>query len=238
MNREQFLSELEELLQELTAEEREEALRYYRDLFAEAGPDGEAEILRRLGRPEKVAAEILDGLRGGADAGEFTERGYQDERFDDERLVPERRVRSREGRRDGVLLLVLFLVFGLPLVGTILSAGFSLAAGLLGGGLGIVAGLIGLIFGGVVLALGLLVSGIVMVFVGIFNLMSPADGLMFMCLGFLMLSASMLAAVAAKWGCTSAVPGVIRFCCSAVRRICACAAGVVRRVFGRGGAAA
>ena len=103
MSQENFLRELEELLSDLASEEREEALRYYQDLFAEAGTEKEAEILQHLGDPMKVAAEIREGLRGDSAEGEFTERGYHDERFDDDYLAPERYVRQAEqsGTEDG-----------------------------------------------------------------------------------------------------------------------------------------
>lgn len=273
MRRDDFLKELEELLADLEAEELEEVLHYYRDLFAEAGPEKEEEILRHLGDPMKVAAEIREGLQGSPDAGEFTERGYRDERFDDDYLAPERyagngfgegrteednRRRRTAGeavpqgsaagkdasesraekRRNGLLLLVLFLVFGLPIAGSILSAGFSAAAGLLGCVLGILGGLFGLVFGGFVTAGALVVSGILCVIVGMINLTAPAMGLMVMCFGFLMLAAAMLLTVAAKWGCTTAIPGVFRFSIDLIRSVCGWIGRVIRRMFGRGGEAA
>ncbi len=247
MNHEDFLKELEELLLDLAPDEREEALRYYQDLFEEAGPEGEAEILRRLGDPMKVAAEIREGLQGGPDAGEFTERGYRDERFDDDYLAPEKYAgqggqseagRDSEKRRNGILLLVLFLVFGLPILGTILSAGFSVVAGLLGCVIGILGGLISLVFGGFVAAAVFLVSGAACIFVGIINLTAPAMGLMLMCFGFLMLAAALLLFVAAGWGMKTAIPGVFRGFIHLVRGVCGWCGRLFRRIFGRGGATA
>lgn len=89
MNKEYFLRELAYLLQDLTEEEREDALQYYRDYFAEAGPEHEAEVLTRIGSPEKVAAELKSSLSGEEDGGEFTERGYYDERFDEHHQIPD-----------------------------------------------------------------------------------------------------------------------------------------------------
>ncbi len=267
MNRENFLKELEELLADLGSEEREEVLRYYQDLFEDAGPEKEAEILQHLGDPMKVAAEIREGLKGDPDAGEFTERGYRDERFDDDYLAPERYMRqdgrsergqdakagsggeyyayekdaaarSAERRRNGLLLLVLFLVFGLPLAGTVLSAGFSIVAGLLGCVFGILGGLIGLVFGGFVTAVALLVSGVLCVFSGIVNLTAPAMGLMLMCFGFLMLAVAMLLFVAARWGLKTAIPGVFRVSIDFARGICRWIGRLVRRILGKGGAVA
>ena len=56
MNRIEFMDQLKDLLREISAEEREEALQYYEDYFADAGEEHEAEVIRELGSPQKVAA--------------------------------------------------------------------------------------------------------------------------------------------------------------------------------------
>lgn len=58
MNKEQFLRDLRVTLSGLSPEELENAIQYYEEYFAEAGPDREAEILRELGSPQAVAAQI------------------------------------------------------------------------------------------------------------------------------------------------------------------------------------
>ena len=58
MNKEQFLKELEDLLQDIDATEREEALNYYRDYFEDAGSEHEQEIIKELESPKKVAQTI------------------------------------------------------------------------------------------------------------------------------------------------------------------------------------
>ena len=56
MNRVQFMLELAALLQDISVEERTEAMKYYNDYFDEAGEENEAEIIRELkessGRPD------------------------------------------------------------------------------------------------------------------------------------------------------------------------------------------
>ena len=44
MNREEFLSQLERLLYDIPAQEREEALEYYNGYFDDAGKEKEAEV--------------------------------------------------------------------------------------------------------------------------------------------------------------------------------------------------
>lgn len=78
MNRREFMAQLERLLDELPISERSEALRFYNDYFEEAGPENEAQVIRDLGSPGRVAAVIRANLDGNQDGGEFTERGYRD----------------------------------------------------------------------------------------------------------------------------------------------------------------
>ena len=90
MNKESFFKELSFLLSDLEEDEKKEALQYYQDYFDEAGPEREQEILAHIGSPEKAASEIKNGLFGDPDRGEYTERGYYDERFDEYHCVPDR----------------------------------------------------------------------------------------------------------------------------------------------------
>lgn len=63
MNRKEFLSQLEQALQGMPAEECRRAVEYYENYFDEAGPEKEQEVLQQLGAPEKVAADILRDYR-------------------------------------------------------------------------------------------------------------------------------------------------------------------------------
>lgn len=77
MNKKEFLSRLNHLLSDLAAGEREEALAYYEEYFADAGAENEAEVIAALGSPEQVAKQIKDGL-GKTEKGMFTETGYRE----------------------------------------------------------------------------------------------------------------------------------------------------------------
>ena len=107
MSKEQFLNELEYLLQDL-GEEAGDAVGYYRDYFEEAGPEREAEVLEELGSPERIAAIVRADIRGELDSGGgFTDRGYEDERFRDpgyqmvKRLDLPERTEGRSTSADG-----------------------------------------------------------------------------------------------------------------------------------------
>ena len=64
MNRIEFLAELERLLADMPEEERRAAVQYYADYFADAGEEKEADVLRELGSPRKVAESIKSDYYG------------------------------------------------------------------------------------------------------------------------------------------------------------------------------
>ncbi len=58
MTKYEFLGDLSRLLSDLSEEERNEALQYYEDYFADAGREQEQAVIEELESPEKVAAKI------------------------------------------------------------------------------------------------------------------------------------------------------------------------------------
>lgn len=62
MNREEFLAALHAELSDLSAEERDEALKFYSEFLDEAGPEQEQSVLEELGSPQKVAKIIRTNL--------------------------------------------------------------------------------------------------------------------------------------------------------------------------------
>lgn len=77
MNRKEFLSQLEQALQGMPAEECRRAVEYYENYFDEAGPENEQEVLQQLGAPEKVAADILRDYRDIAQRPNHSHEGNQ-----------------------------------------------------------------------------------------------------------------------------------------------------------------
>lgn len=171
MNRIEFMSELEYLLQDIPEEEKAEALAYYRDYLEDAGDENEEQVIREFGSPERVAAIIRSDLSGSLEAGgEFTEAGYQDERFKDpnyqvvqHRSLPDiseaensthgsgRESAGKRQRRNpsNDTLAMRFLKVGLLLLAIIIAS--PLLLGLGGGAFGIAVGILGLVFAAVVL---------------------------------------------------------------------------------------
>lgn len=102
MKRDEFLNQLEYLLQDIAEEEKRDAIDYYRDYLDEAGTENEEAVLEGFKSPERIAAIIRTDLLGGMDkGGEFTENGYEDKRFETSSLPVVREApESEEQRRD------------------------------------------------------------------------------------------------------------------------------------------
>ena len=62
MSKNEFLDQLFGLLSDISPEERDEALAYYREYIEDAGLENEEAILEELGTPEEVATEIKSGI--------------------------------------------------------------------------------------------------------------------------------------------------------------------------------
>lgn len=62
MSKNEFLNQLSILLSDVSPEERDEVLAYYREYIEDAGFENEETILDELGTPEAVAAEIKSGM--------------------------------------------------------------------------------------------------------------------------------------------------------------------------------
>ena len=102
MTRDEFMKELAYLLQDIQDEDKDDAVQYYTDYFEEAGPDKEAEVIQELGSPERIAAMIRADIAGHLEeGGEFTEQGYQDERFRDPGYAMAKRLDLPEEQESG-----------------------------------------------------------------------------------------------------------------------------------------
>lgn len=228
------MKELEYLLSDIPDEEKTDAIGYYRDYMEEAGPENEEKVIREFGSPERIAAIIRSDMAGNlAEGGEFTENGYQDERFRDpnyqvsQRLdLPE--VSEKEGwkkreknyghrrsrdRRTGMILWIILLIVASPILLGIGGGLFGLAAGLLGGLLGVVAAVGALTF-------ALFAAGIVVMVGGITSVMiQPLSGILLFGLGILIFGIGLiaLAGCAAFYG--SFLPFLFRVCINGICRL-------------------
>lgn len=214
MSREQYMKELAYLLQDITVAEREEALAYYEDYFEEAGQDEEASVIASLGSPQKVAAIIKNGLNSeDSQAGEYTDTGYRDKRFNEYNKVPQSKgsyrydeSRTERPRRSTgeIILLIVICIFAIPVGIPLIGAAFGIVAGFLGV-------LIALAVCIVVLTFAALICGVAFIGVGIVKaFVAPGLGILLLGGGMISFAIGILALL----GCIAVfgkfLPWVIR----------------------------
>lgn len=229
MSRDEFIRQLEHLLADVTEEEKKEALAYYRGYFEDAGEENEERIIRELESPEKVAKIIKTdlGITGENENGEYTERGYQDERFTDHQDIGFSQKDAQQGKQQKtesnadqmdnsakawkITIIVAAAVITSPVW-------ISIAGGLLGGTLGIIGGLFGLLIAGVAVAGSFYIAGGALLGVGIGCLAAgnAPVGIALIGSGFLVLALAILATIASVWLYGKLLPwiikGIIKFC--------------------------
>ena len=225
MRKEEFMKQLETLLADISEEEKREALSYYWSYFDDAGEENEERILRELESPEKVAATIKDDLKmdQGADSGAYTERGFEDTRFQKRRQeidIKEKPVQEQGGcweqakqkfskGKDGadedrtlkIVLIVIAIVLTSPIWLSILNGVVSVIAGLLG----VVVGFIGVAF-------ALYITGGVLFGVGIgeFAVGGIAAGFALLGAALLVWAFALLITVLCVWICGKGLPWLWR----------------------------
>ena len=62
MTRTDYLTQLETYLHKLPEADRIEAMDYFKELFDDAGPEGEEELIASLGTPKEAAHDVLSDL--------------------------------------------------------------------------------------------------------------------------------------------------------------------------------
>ena len=182
MNKDEFMRQLEHLLLDLPADEREEALRYYEDYFNDAGASEETRIIEELGTPQKVAKLIKGNLfnKAASEAGEYTERGYHNpyEEYETNNTAVGKMQNTMDNAnefndnpinkdRSKTLLIVALVLLTFPIWIGLLGAVFGITVGILGALFGITVG-----FGAA--SIGLFVGAVVLIVFGIGELFVTA----------------------------------------------------------------
>lgn len=214
MNRKIFMERLRELLKDIPAEEREEALTYYESYFDEAGAENEEKVIRELESPQKVAETIKKDLLGTMPAVvqevNRTEEGQQSQNsFEKNDYNREEReaAGNHTDHRSRNILMVLLIILTFPLW-------IGIAAVLFGVAVAIVGVLFGLIVALVASTGAVFLSGIVLVCVGIGGCISGevAVGLLLMGVGCILTAVGFLLFIAAVWVCGKGIPAICRGC--------------------------
>ena len=189
MNRTEYMRQLESLLQNISATEREEALQYYNEYFNDAGPENEQNVIEALGNPAKVAENIKKDIlwngygensyqRAGADsrsvitypADPQTENGNgeQRNRQSDASQTAQAQVVSpqkNEGMSTGMIVLIVILcILASPVILGAASAGIGVAAGLIAAWFGLIIGFGATAAALILVLIALVAAGIISMF--------------------------------------------------------------------------
>lgn len=211
MNRNEFFVELERLLGDISSEERDEALEYYREYFEEAGAENEEEVLRTLGSPEKVAENIRAGLgEESKSKGEFTERGFEGYAKEEKQEI------MHAPRKFGKGMWILILIAAV--------LAWPITKGLILGALTIIAGLLlaaAAILGAALLAgIACGMAGVTIIGIGLSSIfVNPFVALCLSGAGLIVLAIGILLAMLGIWILKLILPPMIRGIVALAKRI-------------------
>ena len=180
MKREEFLKQLEQLLDGISEEEKADALAFYRSYFEDAGEENEESVIAELESPEKVAQSIKKNLGMEKENGSYGMPADQNPEWnknDDDMFVKSEEVpKEKKGgwSAAAIVLVVLTSPLWLTLLLVVASLLLAVVAILFGIAVAVVAVMASLGFGfstlftgGVAVGLGLTGAGLLVLGLGI-----------------------------------------------------------------------
>ena len=188
MKREEFLKQLEQLLDGISEEEKADALAFYRSYFEDAGEENEESVIAELESPEKVAKSIKKNLGMEKENGSYGMPADQNPEWnknDDDMFVKsEEAPKEKKGgwSAAAIVLVVLTSPLWLTLLLVVASLLLAVVAILFGIAVAVVAVMASLVFagflligfgfstlftGGVAVGLGLTGAGLLVLGLGI-----------------------------------------------------------------------
>ncbi len=188
MRREEFLKQLEQLLDGISEEEKADALAFYRSYFEDAGEENEESVIAELESPEKVAQSIKKNLGMEKENGSYGMPADQNPKWnknDDDMFVKsEEASKEKKGgwSAAAIVLVVLTSPLWLTLLLVVASLLLAVVAALFGIAVAVVAVMASLVFagflligfgfstlftGGVAVGLGLTGAGLLVLGLGI-----------------------------------------------------------------------
>ena len=215
MNKIEFMRQLDVLLMNLPIHEREEALQYYEDYFADAGEENEQAVIAALGSPAKVAENIkrdLSQSRGyaeyetpkvepGNEVGEYRPTQEQG----NVEAAPDV-VEKKSGLSGGVLALIIVLcILASPIL-----------MGILGAVIGIGAAWISLVAAFGAVAISLVIVAVVLVVLGVVGIASiPMAGIGVIGCGLILAAVGivfLMLCVLLAWGIPALIGAIVGLC--------------------------
>ena len=213
MRREEFLKQLEQLLDGISEEEKADALAFYRSYFEDAGEENEESVIAELESPEKVAQSIKKNLGMEKENGAYGMPADQNPEWnknDDDMFVKsEEAPKEKKGgwSAAAIVLVVLTSPLWLTLLLVVASLLLAVVAALFGIAVAVVAVMASLVFAGFLL----IGFGFSTLFTG-----GVAVGLGLTGAGLLVLGLGILAVLLVVWVfgvfLPWAVRGIVRLC--------------------------
>lgn len=199
MKREQFLNELERLLFDISREERDEAMTFYRSYFEDAGESNEENIIKELESPEKVAKSIRESLmEEGATAEERYGQNlaYRNAEYykNVNETIQNLQGQKKESNTVAIVLAIVLLVLTSPIWLSLLAAVVAVL-------ISVIAVVVALLFAGCAVA----VAAIVTMVAG-----NPAAGFVVMGVAFLLLAIGILSVIVMVWLFGKGIPAICR----------------------------
>ncbi len=215
MKRKEYMDKLEQFLDKLPLEEREEALQFYNDYFDDAGVENEDKVIQELGTPEEVAEKIKRGYTG--EYASYSEQGFEDSRFKNTQEITtdrqedvteeeKKEKRNSDNKNLGKILALIFLVLlGIPVI-------LPLGAAIIIVIIALIIALAALIFGIGVSGIAIFISGIAVIIAGIAKMVfHPATGILAAGIGCILLAVGILLTWAVIAATVKVLPACIRF---------------------------
>lgn len=228
MTRNEYLTRLAELLQDIPVEERVSAMEYYNDYFDDAGEENEEQVIRELGSPEQVAAEVKTGLGKTEGKTEETSRtGAYREPVTDERQSSysygnhsqyqsgdQKQEKKESWSSNGwkIALVVLLAIILIPIGGPVIVSVIGTLFGLIVAAFFIFIAL-------VIVAICLVIAGVILAGNGILAIgTSFAAACVIIGIGLILAAIGCAATVGTIWLCMIALPVMYRFIVNLCRK--------------------
>ncbi len=237
MNRTEYMSRLAELLADMPAEDREDALNYYNEYFDAGGPENEEANIASLGSPEDLARTIrLASSDAAVIDGEFTETGFSTKETDT-RDVPDKYTQVAERDEDvsgknkkifgidingnNILLFIIIILIAGPVLFGVFGTVVGVLFGLISGLIGIIGGLFATAFSGVI-------GGVYGVVIAAFNIFhSPFGALTVLGFSLIGIALGLMLFSAAIWFCSKLLPMAVKWVIKAVKVV----VGFIKSIF-------
>ena len=216
MTKEQFMTELESRLQDISYDERQAALRYYEEYFEEAGEDEES--MGQLESPEDIAKAIKEDIDIKLQLVRSSQKKEGNSEKKEEKKEPESTASTSTANEKTVkiiLIVVACLIFSPVLFG------FACAI------FGLLMGAIATVFGLTMAGVGILIAGVVVFGTGIATLFTlPIEGLLLCGVGLFLLGLGCLFVWLSVWFWGTALPELVKL----IKHFCKWIAGKTKGV--------